>query len=85
MIVYFYISSVKTMTSITTELLQKHTILTTIKIQQHQQHQTTTPDEDISNLTFSTILIEEERTGEGKATNFDFFFNRLIFFIHYCF
>ena len=67
------------MTSITTELLQKHTILTTIMIQKHQHHQTTTPDEDISNLPFPTTLIEEERTGEGKATYFDFFFNRLIF------
>lgn len=77
MIVYFYISSVKTMTSITTELLQKHTILTTIKIQ--QRHQSTTPDEGISNPPFSTKLIEGERTGEGKTTNFDFFFDRLIF------
>ena len=74
--VYFYISSGKTMTSITTKLLQNSTILTTTKI---QQHQSTTPDEGISNLVFQTTLIEGESTGEGKATYFNFFFNRLIF------
>ena len=77
--VYFYITSGKTMTSITTKLLQNSTILTTPKIQ--QRHQTTTPDEGISNLTFPTILIEGESTGESKATYFDFFFNRLIFLL----
>ena len=65
------------MTSITTKLLQNSTILTTTKIQ--QQHQSTTPDEGISNLVFPTTLIEGESTGEGKATYFNFFFNRLIF------
>ena len=64
------------MTSITTELLQNSTILTTLKV---QQHQSTTPDEGISNLVFPTTLIEGESTGEGKATYFDFFFNQLIF------
>lgn len=75
--VYFYITSGKTMTSITTKLLQNSTILKTTKIQ--QRHQSTTPDEGISNLVFPTTLIEGESTGEGKATYFNFFFNRLIF------
>ncbi|XP_078327870.1 uncharacterized protein LOC111107150 [Crassostrea virginica] len=56
----------KTMTSITTKLLQNSTILTTTKIQ--QQHQSTTPDEGISNLVFPTTLIEGESTGEEASS-----------------